>query len=584
MTRRLFFCLPPLSVAFFISLFILPAKNTFAQAPESQVKISIRILEMGYKDIDDRGKNKLVWKFYKGKNFDQGSVLTNAKSKSCFLVKSKKNNKTKEIDEKDDDLKPFLADISGFYIGMEAFLNKKGGEQCTADQKDTYYSKTPLQIKPDNLAAGVWSGEIKIEDAPSHFFAIIVYKYELVEGLGIIEFSGNNLINDVSKNIALSLPIKLPKKETLPFTWSYSIGNEEKWNTIANSADDKSKVEFNPAKIIFGNKQLTGSQKVNFKAEGELGGKKEATDILTLTLVAPPPVFDKEKDLQLIPVCNSLVNGGIEIKNIKAGASGIKYVLRRKTETSEPCNLKDPSAETCPGFIKTATVAVNKTLRIRGLAPGEYLLYLFNAELETGEVNTVTPVSIKEIAPFNIVDMEPSSKNPTCENEKGGEIYMKVEGATNLWQIAIIPNNGTLKWDGSILSFKNLEAGKYTVYLSDQCGPEKSKTFNLKKPKQVSIDTRDVTGLQDNTDFYIQLTILNGSNDYKVKVTDQDNISTESAFSFLPDMKIPITKTGVYTIEIRDVATPLCPPARVKIKVDKSTTKNAKFKLKVLEE
>ncbi|MBL7702119.1 MAG: hypothetical protein JNM14_07710 [Ferruginibacter sp.] len=581
MKKRLFFRLSVLPALVFFNFFSFISTNIFAQEPGSQVKISIRILETGYRNISDKGKNRLVWKFYKGASHSQDAVLTNSKFESCFILKSKKNNKAKEISDEKDDLRPFFADISGFSITMEAFLNKKGGEKCIADAKDINYGIKTENIRPDNLAAGEWSDEIKIEDAFGTFYSVIVYKYELTDGLSIIEFSGTNSINDASKNIVLSLPIKLPKKETLPFNWSYSIGSEENWVTIPNSAEDKSKINFNPLKTIFTNKQFPGSQKVNFKAEVEMNGKTEATDTFALTFVSPPPAFDVA-DMQLIPVCNGMLNGRIEIKNIKTSAAEIKYVLRKKAETGEPCNFKDLTAESCPGFIKNGTVAADKTLKIRDLAAGEYLLYLFNADLESGEVYTSTPVIITELVPFNIIDAESSSKNPTCENGKSGEIYMKVEGATNLWQMAIIPNKGTLKWDGNVLSIKNLEAGKYTIYLSDRCGPEKSKTFILKKPKQISVDPGGITPLQEKGDFYIQLNILNGSNDYRVKVTDQDNVSTETPFSFFPDMKIPVTKAGVYTIEIRDVATPNCPPLQLKIKVDKSSGKT-KFKLTILD-
>jgi hypothetical protein len=583
MKKRLPFRLPSLPVFFFVSLFTFSANKFFAQASKSRVKITVSIKETGYHNIDDKGKNKFVWKFYKGSRNNQDSVLKNAKFESCFQVKSKKNNKAKEIKEEDDDLSPFQADISGFKITMEAFLNKKGGEKCISDPKDNPYGLKTEDIKTNNLAPGVWSEEIKIEEALKHFDAIIVYKYELMDGLSMIELSSNSLINDASKSIELSLPIKLPNKETYPFTWSYATGNEENWATIPNSAENKSKIEFNPLVKLFANK-LTKPQQVKFKAEGELGGKTESSDILTLTFAPPPPVFDKEKDMVLIPVCNGLANGGIEIKNMKTAASDIKYVVQKKTEITEPCNLKASSIEVCPGYISNGTVSANKTLRIRSLAAGEYILYIFNGDIESGEVNTSLPFTITELAPIKIMD-NPSSKDPTCADEKGGEIHMNVEGGANLWQIAIIPNKGKMTWSGNDISFKNLEAGKYTIYLSDQCGPEVSKTFILKKPKQLSIDKTSITPLPDKTDFFIQLNIQNGSNDYKVKITDPENNVTEDSFSFLPDIKIPISKVGIYNIEIVDITKPACPPAKIKIKADKSTNpKTGKFKIKIVDE
>ena len=586
MKKRLFFRLPLLPVLFFFILSTFSANNLLAQLSESQVKISLRITETGYHNIDDKGKNKYVWKFYKGSNLNQDSILTNTKFKSCFLIISKKNNKTKEINEENDDLKPFSANISGFKITMEAFLNKKGGEQCIADPKDAFYGIKTEYIKLDNLALDIWSDEIKIVDAFGRFYANIVYKYELLKGLEAIEFFGNNLINDASKDVLLGLPIKLPKKETLPFKWSYSTGNEENWATIPNSAENKSRLEFNPLKTLFANK-LDKPVEVKFKAEGEMGGKTESSDILILKFAPPPPVFDKEKDMLLLPVCNGLANGGVEIKNIKSTASEIKYILRKKTETAEQCDFKNLTVAECPDFVKAETVSASKTLRLRGLAAGEYILYIFNGDLETGEVNTSVQFTISELSLLKNTDTEQSTKDPTCASEKGGEILMTVEGGKNLWQIAILPNKGDMKWDGNNISFKNLEAGKYTVYLTDQCGGEGHEirqTFILKKPKQISIDRNSIIRVQDKTDFFIQLNIQNGSNDYKVKVTDQENIVTENSFSFLPDIKIPISKLGVYDIEIMDIAKPACPTASVIIKVDKSPNpKTAKFKITVVD-
>ncbi len=578
MKKRLCFRLPLLTVNFFLGLLIGSANKLFAQAPESKVTISMRIIETGFQNIKDKGKNNYVWKFYKGAGCNEASVLTNPKFETCIRLKTKKNSKTKEISDEKDDLRPFESDISGFKITMEAFLNKKGGEKCFSDPKDAFYGLKTEEIRTDNLAPGVWSEEIRIADAFGRFFAIIDYKYELNEGLSEIEFGGNNLINDASKNIELSLPIKLPKKETFPFTWSYSIENENNWTTLPNSAEDKSKIIFNPLKNIFGSDPLRNTKKVNFKAEVEVGGKTETSKVLTLTFAPPPPSFDKEKDMSLIPACNGLANGGIDITNIKAVSSEVKYVLRMKTEADALCRLKEPSAEVCPGFVNAGTVLSGKTLRIRSLAAGEYILYIFNGDIESGEVNTATQFTITDLAPLKIMD--PSSKDPTCANDKGGEIYMTVEGGKNLWQIAIVPNKGEMKWEGNSISFKNLEAGKYTVYLSNQCGPEISETFNLKKPKQISIDLESFSTKQDKTSSFVRFDVKNGSNSYKIKVTDPENLITESENIFLVNIEIPISKTGIHIVEIMDNATPACPAARATIKVAKS---GGKFTVKVVE-
>ena len=582
MKKRLHFHVPLFLFLFFLGVFTFNTNNLLAQGSGSPVSISVRIVETGFNKIDDKGKNNYVWKFYKGPSCNEDSVLTNPKFETCIRLKTKKNSKSKEISDEKDDLRPFLADISGFKITMEAFLNKKGGEKCFIDPKDAFYGIKTEEIKTDNLASGVWSEEIKITDAFGRFFAIIAYKYELNDGLSTIEFGSNNLINDASKNIELSLPIKLPKKETYPFSWSYSIEYQDNWTTIPNLAEDKSKINISPLKDIFENKALTSSKKVDFKAEVQIGGKTETSKVLTLTFAPPPPSFNKEKDMQVTPVCNGLTNGTVEIKNIKATASEIKYVLIKSPEIGKLCNLKEPSAEVCPGFVDSGTVSSGKALKIKGLAAGEYLLYIFNANIESGAVNNATGFTITELTPFKIIDLEYPTKDPNCTNEKSGEIYMNVEGAANLWQIAIIPNKGDFTREGNRLFFKNLEAGKYTVYLSDQCGPEISRTYTLKKPKQISINTSGITTLLENTTYYLLLNVLNGANNYKVTVTDPENMVTEDSFPFLPEIKLPISKIGIHSIEIIDIATPNCKPARVKIKIEKSSKKE-KFKFSVIE-
>lgn len=591
MKKRLSSHFPLFLVFFFLGVFSFDTNNLLAQASESPVRISVRIIETGFQKINDKGKNNYVWKFYKGSMCNEDSVLTNSKSETCFRLKTKKNSKTKEISDEKDDLRPFLADISGFKITMEAFLNKKGGEKCFSDPKDAFYGIKTEDIKTDNLAPGAWSEEIRIADAFGRFFAVIDYKYELIDGLSKIEFVGNSLINDASKNTELSLPIKLPKKGTLPFTWSYSIEHQDNWHTIPNSAEDKSKIAFNPLKNIFGSEPPRGSKKVDFKAEVEIGGKTETSKTLTLTFAPPPPSFNKEKDIQLTPVCNALATGSIEIKNIKATAADIKYVLRKKSAAPEPCNFKNPSAETCPDYVNAGTITGKNSFSIRNLPAGDYVIYVFNADMESGEVNTSASFTISELSPLKNIDLEPSTKDPTCSNLTGGEIHMKVEGGATLWQIVIIPNvipdKAQMIWDGNFISFKNLEAGKYTVYLTDRCGGEGheiTKTFTLKKPKQISIYTKSILPFQEKTEFFIMLNILNGTNDYKAIVTDQDNNVSESFFYLLPDMKLPIGKVGTYTIDVTDNGKPACPPARVRVKVEKSSSKAAKFKLTVLDE
>jgi hypothetical protein len=554
----------------------------FAQTAEpTKVKITVSIEELGYQDIKDKKKFKSVWKFYRGPKPVEDLVMTNNyKNQTCFEYKSRKNNKTKEIGDEKDEFRQFEAPISGFWITMETFVNKKGGEKCMADQKDAHYALSPRNIPLDNLAINVWSDEYKIIDPFGLFFATIKYKYELLNGLDIIEFSGTERVIDANKPVTLNLPIKIANKETMPFTWKYAKGDTENWKIINTSGKDNSSITINPLQDIFGGK-LSKPEKINFKAEVSNDNKTETSDMLTLTFVPSPPVFNKEKDLVLIPVCNGQANGGIEIKNIKASTAEIQYVLQKKSESAEPCNPSAKSPEECPGFIHADTIPVNSPLRIRNLAKGEY--YLYNGDLESGEVNNATPFTITALSPFKDIDMNPAYKDPTCNNEMGGEIYMNVEGAENLWQIVIIPNKGKINRDGNSISFKELEAGKYTVNLYDRCGTELVRNFTLKKPKMISIDRKTILPKQDKTDFYIQLTIQNGSNDYKIKITDQENNTSE--MSSILDPEIPISKAGIYDVEVIDNTNPACQPAKVKIKVDKSPKpKSAKFTIKVVDE
>ncbi|MEO6252681.1 MAG: hypothetical protein ABIO79_05220 [Ferruginibacter sp.] len=577
MKKRLFFQLPILPVLFFLGLFAFSSNNLLAQSLQPVI-VTVSIKETGYHKIDDKGKNRLVWKFYKGAGVNQDSVLKNAKAEFCFTVRSKKNNKIKEINDEKDDLNPFLADISGFKITMEAFLNKKGGDKCDADKKDPFYRIGTRHIKLDKLSPGEWSEEIKIEEAFGNFDAVIVYKYDLANGrLGNIESSGNS-IKEASNNIVLNLPMPLPKKEVLPFTWSYSMGDEENWAVIPNSREDKSKIEFYPLKAIFQNKNLLKPTEVKFKAEVEMSGKPFQSDPFSLTFVPSPPAFYKE-DILLIPVCNGLANGGIVIKNIKANASEVKYVLRNKAENMERCNLKDPKEAECPGFVRAGTIAANSTLKIRNLAAGDYVIYIFNGDLESGEVNTTADFRINPLPPLKSIDRPVSYKDPTCDNEKSGEIYMDIEGGKDLWQIVIMPNKGKMSREGNTISFKGLEAGNYTVYLHDQCGGELSKNFNLKKPKQLTIDNKEtIQTRQDKTDFYVLLNIKNGSNDYKVILTDPQNNVTEK--DYLLEVAVPISMTGNYKIEIKDKNKPACLQTSIKIKVEKSSNpKVKKFKV-----
>lgn len=559
---------------------MLNVNTVFAQTEngETHVKIIVNIMALGHNNITLKGKHKPVWKFYNGDIDKGGQELTNYKNETCFSKKkSKKNNQSKELDEDQQSLRPFEASSSGFTFTMEAFINTKGTEKCEADSKDKLKGIKVQFFKLDKLAPDQWSEEFRIEDNFGRFWSAIKYKYTLIGGLNEIKSSSKEIINDVTQTIELSLPITLPNKENLPFIWKYSTGDDNNWKTIPNANQDKSSIKINPIRDIF-NGKLNSPQKVSFKAEVEMKNKSEYSDDLPLSFTPPPPDFD-EKDKKIFNSCSGIANGGIQINNIKTNAAEIKYVLRKKTELSETCNLEDPDNEDCPGFIQTGNLLSSRPLEINNLGVGDYVLYLFNADLESGIVNKKMQFTIPELPMLKFNDDGISSKDPTCLNEKGGEINMSVNGGADLWQIAIIPNKGRLDWVKDNILFKELEGGKYTVYLTDKCGAELHPTFTLIRPETISIE--NWKPIQQKDEFLVQLILKNGSGDYTVKVTDPNmNVTNPLVIS---DVNIPISEVGIYSFEVTDNKKSGCAPARMSVKVEKSKTKSAKYKITAID-
>ncbi len=562
MKKRLFLNLPALSKLLLICLFTSVFSNSRAQGGEPKVTVTLKILKIGYNDVDKKKKARPVWKFYS----PTGMPLTNAKAGDCYEFKSKRKNDDDDVKEEESELRPFNASLPSFGIMMECYASTKGGTVCTYDAKDQEHSKITYTLDPvmNKVLTGDWSGDFKIVDNNGAFYAFCKYKYTLIE-LGKITATLKDSINAVDHLIELKVSPLIPNKENMPFHWEYSLDTIS-WTKIENSNTDKSVFKFNPLKDIFKEK-FDVTKKIYFHASLDNNGLTLNSNALSLSFTPAAPI---STDTLTRYSCHGATNGRILIRNIKSATAKINYVLRKGDAGKILCDLRDTSFSSCPGFLKKG-YARGSNIDLNDLPAGTYNLIIYNGEMEVGNVYTSFNFNIDELPELKI---RPNSRphQPTCINEQGGGISLKVDGGKNLWQIILSPKMGKLTWHGGDdISIDDLPGGTYLLELTDKCGNYQYKQFSLRKPKRLAIDSI----VLHNKPLELQVIIKPGSgtSSYKVTVTDPRQI--EKPYDNITEINIPIQDEGLYRIRIMDNGNSNCPSLDTTVTIKKTGT--AKF-------
>jgi hypothetical protein len=212
----------------------------------------------------------------------------------------------------------------------------------------------------------------------------------------------------------------------------------------------------------------------------------------------------------------------------------------------------NPSATTCPGFIKTDKGVDGSNIEIRDLGPGKYVVFLYN-DGEFGNIFTPYSFTIDEYEELKFREGSLSITQPGCDDQSGGTLSINVDGISNLQQAALIPSQPQAKFkiQGPLLTFKNLYEGTYTLELTDQCGKVISKFFKLNKPKKLSIETLTLMPKSNPPSF--QVGVKNGSGGtYLIKIIDGLTGAVITTLDDKTELIVPVPPAGTYHLQVTD--------------------------------
>lgn len=569
MKKRRLFILPAF-IKVLLTCFsaLIPGASHAQDGGDPKVEVILKILKIGYNDVDKKKKARPVWKFYYPDK--AGISLTNPKAGDCYEFKSKRKNDDDDVKDEESEVRSFIAPLPSFSILMECYASTRGGSTCTFDQKDQEHSLTSYTLDPvmNKLFPGDWSSEFKIVDNKNAFFAVCKYKYTLSE-IGRITCSNKEIVVSADQATELNLTSPIPNKETLPFIWEYSFDNSS-WKVIHNSNADRSILKLDPAKDIFEGK-LETTKKIYFHASLDNKGIPIYSDTISLSFTPAPP---RSNDTTTFSSCHGAASGRILVRNIKSSSGRISYLLRKGDDLKALCELQDTTK--CPGFLKKDYAPKGSNIDLVGLQAGKYNLIIYNSEMEVGHVYTSFNFNIDELPELKI---KPNSiiRPPDCNNEKGGGISLVVEGGKNIWQIILNPKNGNLTWHGGdAMSIDDLPSGSYTLELTDKCGNLASKNFSLRKPRRLAIDSVELHSKP--LELAVILKSQSGSGNYKLTVTDPNR--NQKTTDNISDINIPFLDAGPYRIQITDNAYPTCPSIDTTITIKKAgSAKSPKYQI-----
>lgn len=259
-------------------------------------------------------------------------------------------------------------------------------------------------------------------------------------------------------------------------------GNEYKyvWSTGSRSKDIKN---LKAGKYVY---EITDNNKCTIKDSVTIF---QPTDSLVIT--------HKTKDVS----CFGAKDGEIEI-SVRGGAPDYKYAWSNGTTKDNLSKL--------PDGIYRVTV--------------------------TDKNNCAAKDTIRINAPDLPVTLKGFPQNLKCKNANDGEIKLEVIGGT-------LPYKFVWSNDETTQDISKLEAGKYTVIVTDKNDCEAEKDFVLKEPeKSLKIDAKiSPTSCYGEGDGYIELTVTGGVPYYEYKWSNGYESQNLKGF-----------KAGTYTVTVTD--------------------------------
>jgi hypothetical protein len=180
------------------------------------------------------------------------------------------------------------------------------------------------------------------------------------------------------------------------------------------------------------------------------------------------------------------------------------------------------------------TVAQNMTGDFTTLSAGVYQVNVMDENdcmISSREIQVTEPPQIN-IASETITDIE------TCYGENSGALDIDASGGTGSLSYKLDLNGNTINTN-STGDFSSLEAGSYTLYVSDANGCEISQSYEITQPAQITIDNID------STSSSITVDASGGTGDLYYTL-NPDSIETNTTGEFTS------LSPGTYFVEITD--------------------------------
>jgi hypothetical protein len=180
------------------------------------------------------------------------------------------------------------------------------------------------------------------------------------------------------------------------------------------------------------------------------------------------------------------------------------------------------------------TVAQNMTGDFTTLSAGVYQVNVMDENdcmISSREIQVTEPPQIN-ITSETITDIE------TCYGENSGALDIDASGGTGSLSYKLDLNGNTINTN-STGDFSSLEAGSYTLYVSDANGCEISQSYEITQPAQITIDNID------STSSSITVDASGGTGDLYYTL-NPDSIETNTTGEFTS------LSPGTYFVEITD--------------------------------
>ena len=289
---------------------------------------------------------------------------------------------------------------------------------------------------------------------------------------------------------------------------------------------------------------------------------------ITTSVNGGTPTYTFEWDDQSHSTSNILTG-------VTAGTYSVTVTDANNCHATEQATLNNPSALVatrsghtdvdCHGnetgaFTVTATAGTGTPFdggkylyQLNGDQEGEMAVSMTYNGLAAGNYEVIVSdrngceVTVKDTIrePEELTFAKGDSTNITCHGENEGSITVIASNGTTPYQYKLDGEDTETDDEATNITFDELAAGPHTVTLTDNCGVEKSVTFILTEPAELSLAKGDSTNITCHgaSTGTVSVTASNGTEPYQYKI-DNGSYGYSNSFEGLA--------AGTHTVTVKD--------------------------------